>query len=71
MGDRNGERWNGGLNSGAAEWGGEKTKLWIGGAAEVFLGSDLFCCYVATKCKIDQLCYLPKFTLPKYLPVRK
>lgn len=40
------------------------------GAAEVFQRSDLFC-YLAASGKIDWLFYLPKFVLPKYLPLGK
>lgn len=70
-GDRNGERWDGGLNSGAlSEWV-ERQNYRKVGAAKVFQGSDLFCCYLATGGKIDWLRYLPKFILPKYLPLGK
>lgn len=48
---------------------GGKTKLEEGGAATALSSSDLFCCYLATSRKIDLLCYLPKFILPKYLPL--
>lgn len=41
------------------------------GAAKVFQRSDLFCCYLAASGKIDWLFYLPKFVLPKYLPLGK
>lgn len=69
-GDRNGERWDGDLNSGAqSEWA-ERQSCKKVGVAKVFGRCDLLC-YLATRGEIDQLCYLPKFISPKYLPSGK